>query len=84
MAKAYKCDICHKLFEHITKPFNDLGIKYYDKVVFASSRDIYDNTIVNMDVCPDCMIKLMKDANLYKPDNKENEEDEIRYQTSSN
>lgn len=71
MASAYKCDICHKLFEHSAKPFNDLGIKYYDKAVFASSRDIYDNTIVNMDVCPDCMIKLMKDAKLYDSENKE-------------
>lgn len=71
MSSAYKCDICHKLFEHNTKPFNDLGIKYYDKVVFASSRDLFDNTTNNMDVCPDCMIKLMKDANLYKPDNKD-------------
>lgn len=71
MASAYKCDICHKLFEHSTKLFNELGIKYFDKVVFASSSDIFDNTTINMDVCPDCMIKLMKDANLYKPYNKE-------------
>lgn len=71
MAQAYKCDICHKLFEHSTKPFNDLGIRYYDKVVFASSSDIFGNTTVNMDVCPDCMIKLMKDAKLCDAENKE-------------
>ena len=71
MAQAYKCDICKRLFEHNNKPFQELEIRYYDKIVFASSNDLFDNTIVKMDACPDCMIKLMKDANLYKPDDKE-------------
>ena len=66
MSQAYKCDICHKLFVHDTKTFRELGISYYDRIGFASSSDLFSNTTINMDVCPDCMLRLMKDANLYK------------------
>lgn len=60
--QAYKCDICKNYFEHYVTDFKNKDIKYFNQVTFHV-HNRYDSHLT-FDVCPNCMINLMKCAKI--------------------
>ncbi len=57
--KAYKCDICGKLFENITDLSIDNG-RFKDESIKIAVNYPYKNAIFPLEICPECIKKIQE------------------------